>query len=168
MYVSSHQYQDVEESEPACLSGEGGAVYSSGSGISLAGVILRRNRCETGGLDAGCSGGAVSVTGRGPSLSPAAAAAAGSAVAVAGGWSADRRLFSFLGAEMQCNLNSHVNQVRSSDVSVPAGRVSWALAVQVQQTNPCKALVGIPPCFSKSRTCWKVKLGFTCVVSGYY
>eukprot|EP00903_Cladosiphon_okamuranus_P016015 g14787.t1 len=71
--------EDVEASEPACLSGEGGAVYSSGSGISLTGVALRRNRCETGGLDAGCSGGAVSVTGRGPSLSPAAAGDGGAA-----------------------------------------------------------------------------------------
>ena len=63
-----HTHQDVGESQPACLSGEGGAVYSSGSGVSLEGVILKRNRCETGALDAGCSGGAVSVIGRGASL----------------------------------------------------------------------------------------------------
>lgn len=34
-------------------------------------TVLRENRCETGALDSGCSGGAVSVTGQG--VSPAGA-----------------------------------------------------------------------------------------------
>ena len=34
------------------------------------------NRCETGALDAGCSGGAISITGRGPSSVAAVSGAA--------------------------------------------------------------------------------------------
>ncbi|CAN0137797.1 unnamed protein product, partial [Ectocarpus sp. 13 AM-2016] len=66
--------EDVGASDPSCLSGQGGGIHVSGSAITLSGVSLRRNRCETGALDAGCSGGAVSLTGRGPQATTAAAA----------------------------------------------------------------------------------------------
>ncbi|CAN0331427.1 unnamed protein product, partial [Ectocarpus sp. 4 AP-2014] len=63
--------EDVGASDPSCLSGQGGGIHVSGSAITLSGVSLRRNRCETGALDAGCSGGAVSLTGRGPQATAA-------------------------------------------------------------------------------------------------
>lgn len=66
--------QEVGESDPQCLSGEGGAIHASGSGLTLRNVKLARNRCETGAIDAGCSGGAISITGSGPSSAPAEAA----------------------------------------------------------------------------------------------
>ncbi|CAM9626142.1 unnamed protein product [Discosporangium mesarthrocarpum] len=53
----------VEESEPGCLSGDGGAVHSSGASMSLRGVHFTQNACQTGSFDGGCSGGAVSLTG---------------------------------------------------------------------------------------------------------
>ncbi|CAN0368531.1 unnamed protein product, partial [Ectocarpus fasciculatus] len=65
--------EDVGASDPSCLSGQGGGIHVSGSAITLSRVSLRRNRCETGALDAGCSGGAVSLTGRGPQATAVAA-----------------------------------------------------------------------------------------------
>ncbi|CAN0455936.1 unnamed protein product, partial [Laminaria digitata] len=87
--------QDVGASNPSCLSGEGGGIHSAGSGVTLEGVSFERNRCETGALDAGCSGGAISMTGQGPSsVASIAGAVQGSAGSAAtGGASFDGCLF---------------------------------------------------------------------------
>lgn len=131
------------KSDPQCLSGEGGAIHASGSGLALKGVTLRRNHCVTGALDAGCSGGAISITGWGVSLT------SGADFARMGGSGEGSAIFEGCVFEGNEARGAAVRSIYSG-----AGQVCWRLPAWLVRVGvPRKIAAFSPKLLHASRKC---------------